>query len=321
MREAYNQLLCGVVVLNHEGVIVNANAYFQDWLQQSATQLIGTHIEQYLSVANKFIFHSYFYPTLHLTGQIQEFILHFQCNTQQLPAILSAIKTIENDVEHIYCAIMPMTKRIAYEQELRTMTKQLEQANIEKDRALQQLQLLHSEIEQKQLELIALTNTDKLTNIYNRRYIENRLAESILKAQADDFSVLILDIDFFKKVNDTYGHQKGDYVLIEIARLMKDYIGERGIVARYGGEEFLVLLYAADFDVSCSVATALNAVVRQHLFEHVQKVTISIGISTYREGDTDSMLINRADRALYYSKQHGRDRSTHFRDIENVLHS
>ena len=320
----YEQLPCGVVILDHEGIIIYANPFFSEWLQRKRHEVIGQHIEAFLSSTNKFLFHSYFYPELHTVGQIQEFVLHFERQDGvQIPAMMNAHRVTSSDEdEKVECILMPMTKRIEYEQEIRQMAKRLEAVNEEQAKAIEQLQQLQREIVQKQQELIMLTNTDKLTSIFNRRYIEERLAEHIAEAanHEDAFSVCIVDIDFFKKVNDMYGHQIGDYVLIEVARLMKECVAERGIVARYGGEEFVILLPRANRYEATHIAKSVNDCICTYLFEYVQRVTISIGVATYRVGDTESIMMNRADRALYYSKEHGRDRTTHFRDIEHVLH-
>lgn len=320
----YEQLPCGVVTLDHEGVITYANSFFSIWLKCKGHEVVGQHVERFLSLANKFIFHSHFYPQLHTDGQIQEFLLHFERHDGvQLPAMINAHRIVSEDgIEKVQCILMPMTKRIEYEQEIRQMAKRLEAVNEEQAKAIAQLQQLQQEIEQKQQELIILTNTDKLTSIFNRRYIEERLVEHIAQAQnkEDAFSVCIVDIDFFKKVNDVYGHQIGDYVLIEVARLMKECVGESGIVARYGGEEFVIVLPNTNRYDATNVANCVGDCVRTYLFEYVQHVTISIGVSTYRIGDTEAIMMNRADRALYYSKENGRDRTTHFRDIEHVLH-
>lgn len=320
----YEQLPCGVVMLNHEGVITYANTFMSTLLQRQQESLIGQHIEAFLSRANKFVFHSYFYPQLHTEGSVQEFMLHMErADGVQMPVMINAQRTLENDdEERIECILLPMTKRIEYEQELRQMTKKLERVNEQQKDALAQLTKLNEEIERKQQELITLTNTDLLTNIFNRRYMEERLAEHIVKARTmkHAFSVCILDIDYFKKVNDTYGHQIGDYVLIEVAQLLKTSVGEEGIVARFGGEEFVALLPNTTEEQSTQMAMRMNEAIRNCSFEYVQRVTISIGVSTYKDGDCETNLLNRADRALYYSKEHGRDRTTHFRDIEHVLH-
>lgn len=319
----YEQLPCSIVLLNSEGIITYANTFFCNLLQRKEHDIVGEHVERFLSTTNKFIFHSSFYPQLHMHGHVEEFVLHFErSDGVQIPLMINTKRTLYNGEEHVVCILMSMTKRIEYEQEIRTIAKKLEQVNEEQAQALAKLQQLHAEIEKKQQELVMITNTDKLTNIFNRRYIEHYLAELVeVAGQTEDaFSLCILDIDFFKKVNDTYGHQVGDYVLIEIALLMKQHVGEEGVVARYGGEEFIILLPNIAKEQAVIISNAVNEAVRTHTFEHVQRVTISIGVSTYRAGDTESMIINRADRALYYAKQHGRDRTIHFRDIEHVLH-
>ena len=318
----YEQLQCGVVILNHEGVITYANPFFKKLLQRTSEDVAGQHIEKFLSVMNKFLFHSHFYPQLHVEGVIEEFLLHVErADGVQIPVMVNA-QRMTNNAGKIECILMPMSKRIEYERELRHMTKQLEAANEQQATALLALKQLNEQIDQKRQELLTLTHTDALTNIYNRRYIEERLTEQVVRAKSQQhtFSLCIVDIDFFKKVNDTYGHQIGDYVLIEVANILNRCIGARGTVARFGGEEFIVLLPSSAQLEATHIAQRLNEAVRSYLFEYVKRVTISIGIATYRAGDHESNIVNRADRALYYSKEQGRDRTTHFRDIEHVLH-
>lgn len=320
----YEKLPCGFVILNREGIITYANNFINTLLQRPKEDMKGQHIEAFLSRTNKFIFHSYFYPRLHTEGSVQEFMLHLErVDGVQIPMMINA-HYIENvdGMKQIECIFMPMSKRIEYEQELRNMTKKLERINEQQAEALEQLTRLNEEIERRQQELILLTNTDRLTNIFNRRFIEERLTEQLADANVKRlvFSLCIIDIDFFKKVNDTYGHQIGDYVLVEVANLLKTCVGERGIVARYGGEEFLALLPEATKKEALRIAAEMNESIRRFSFEYVKHVTVSIGVATYRQGDQESNLLNRADRALYYSKENGRDRTTHFRDIEHVLH-
>ena len=126
-------------------------------------------------------------------------------------------------------------------------------------------------------------------------------------------SVLMIDIDDFKKVNDTYGHTVGDKVLKTIAQILKTKLRATDVVGRYGGEEFLVVLPETDLQAALTVAEKLRTEVAKKTFKYkdqVFKVTISLGAAQLKEGETIEELINRADQALYTSKRSGKNRTT-----------
>lgn len=163
-------------------------------------------------------------------------------------------------------------------------------------------------------------NHDALTGLYNRRYMEDTL-EKIVKdlSRGDDpLTVMILDVDFFKKFNDTYGHQAGDECLKEVANALNECVTREGdFVARYGGEEFVVVLPRSDEEGGRRVAEKLLENVRKKYIVHEKNeaapcVTISIGVTTVKPQHTDKShhYIQRADQALYASKQNGRNRYT-----------
>ena len=155
---------------------------------------------------------------------------------------------------------------------------------------------------------------DPLTSVYNRRYFETEVAKLIKKNEQNQqpFSILMLDADFFKKVNDTYGHKIGDKVLIELASKTEKALRECDIVARYGGEEFLVFLSDINAEQAYKVAERLRACIANIvvLTETGQKVTftVSIGVSSSAISNNVDMLIKTADEALYRAKQNGRNR-------------
>ena len=120
-----------------------------------------------------------------------------------------------------------------------------------------------------------------------------------------------MDIDHFKKVNDTYGHQVGDEVLAQLARILNSHARQDDVVARYGGEEFVIILPETDVDTSRTIAEQIRQVVEQAVWQ-TGKVTISIGIATVTEEDTDATILKKADQALYVSKENGRNRVSTF---------
>ncbi len=154
---------------------------------------------------------------------------------------------------------------------------------------------------------------DDLTGLHNRRYFNERLMDEVERAKrySNDLSLLLCDIDFFKNVNDTFGHPVGDKVLIWIGKTFRDRLRKTDIVARYGGEEFMIILLNTEKDKASEIAEDLRRTVAESPLpgnERV-KVSISIGISTFgAEASSFNGLISSADKALYCAKSRGRNR-------------
>ena len=158
---------------------------------------------------------------------------------------------------------------------------------------------------------------DSLTNIYNRRYVFDKLNEIVKLNKIDRqmFSLAIIDIDFFKKVNDTYGHQAGDYILKEFAEILTQSIRTDDILGRYGGEEFVLLLKDTNKQSSAQIIGRILQRIRETSFNFENneiKITFSCGISELAEIERDILtverLVNEADRRLYKAKDTGRNR-------------
>jgi len=181
--------------------------------------------------------------------------------------------------------------------------------------------------------------TDPLTGMYNRRYLDRRLTEELQRARRYEvpFSIFLLDIDHFKKVNDTYGHQLGDMVLRKLKTVIVDSVRELDVVVRYGGEEILVILPSTKVAAASELAERLRQNIEVTMMngpaldkEQPQGmgipvplapgmdkerpaifITVSIGVAGYRfsdEPDTAGKIIHRADQALYQAKEEGRNR-------------
>jgi len=156
---------------------------------------------------------------------------------------------------------------------------------------------------------------DGLTGVYNHRFFQEFLQKQMEKAEREGevFSLLMIDIDHFKKFNDRYGHQTGDLVLKEVAMVIRDGLRASDIVARYGGEEFAVVLPNVDRDDAMVVAEKIRKQIEEHNIvqeygKEVLHVTVSIGVATLTFGMTRDQLISEADRALYRAKGEGRNR-------------
>jgi len=158
-----------------------------------------------------------------------------------------------------------------------------------------------------------LSLLDPLTEIFNRRAFFE-LAGKLLnlsRRKKEPLSLLMLDIDFFKKINDSYGHIVGDELIKHIVGRIKTEVRDSDILARYGGEEFIVLLPNTDIDGAMGVAQKIRLSVEEHQYVHKKEkfnITISVGISGFREGDGIKELIHRSDEALYSAKKQGRNR-------------
>ncbi len=157
-------------------------------------------------------------------------------------------------------------------------------------------------------------NTDGLTQCYNKTYFNNQLNIEVKKSKltGSPLSLIIFDLDHFKKLNDNFGHDAGDYVLKEKAQLLRDNGIRKGdVFGRYGGEEFVVLLPKTNLKQAFEIAERLRKLIETHNFEYDGKklpVTASIGVADYRQGvNTGTDLFKRADDAVYKSKENGRN--------------
>jgi diguanylate cyclase (GGDEF)-like protein len=179
---------------------------------------------------------------------------------------------------------------------------------------------LQTAVDLLRIDLLETENvTDPLTEVYNRRYLDGRLDEEVLRSKRYtlELSVLMLDIDHFKSVNDTYGHQAGDVTLSTLGSLIKDDLRELDVVARYGGEEFLVICTNTAIDGAALVAERLRKLIESRPIEipddsrgtRTIQIRISVGVASVSPSvDSKEKLVQVADQALYRAKKEGRNR-------------
>lgn len=166
----------------------------------------------------------------------------------------------------------------------------------------------HDITDKKRIEELSVT--DKLTQLDNRLKLDEYFSIKLASARRyhTHFSVIIIDIDYFKLVNDTWGHQAGDDVLKEFAAIIKNNVRETDVVGRWGGEEFLILSANTELDGAIVLSEKLREMVSLFKFSFAGHKTASFGVSSYHDGDDEKTMIKRADEALYRAKAGGRDR-------------
>jgi diguanylate cyclase (GGDEF)-like protein len=159
-----------------------------------------------------------------------------------------------------------------------------------------------------------LANLDSLTGLYNRQAILSKLREVINRAKRykEDFSLSMLDVDLFRRVNDRYGHLTGDEVLEKIATLIRQNIRNTDVAGRYGGEEFIIILPQTDLSSALVVVERIRSVIENAEMKdsagNVFAITVSLGLSSWGPGEDAHSLVSRTDEALYKAKENGRNR-------------
>jgi len=167
----------------------------------------------------------------------------------------------------------------------------------------------HQELLEKTAELEKISATDSLTRAYNRMKMSELLGAefSRVKRYGGGFAVMMIDLDHFKLVNDTYGHPVGDQVLIQVTKLIRKELRASDSLGRWGGEEFIVLCPGIGLEGALQCAVNLRALLASTVFEDVGSQRASFGVAAYTKGDTVDSILSRADTALYQAKDNGRN--------------
>jgi len=217
--------------------------------------------------------HKYFFPFK------TETLIGSTFEYMQQSCTMGPLRDADNNIQYIFLSVQDVTEIVAYEKQL-----------------------------------FMLSVKDGLTGIYNRRYFERRLKEEFERhlRYRRPLSLIILDIDFFKKINDKFGHQCGDFILKEISRTISNNLRKIDILARYGGEEFCCLILEAQLPSALIIAERLRKTVAESQFNFkgtLIKSSISLGVSSVQnEINSSEALLKKADVALYKAKENGRNR-------------
>ena len=168
------------------------------------------------------------------------------------------------------------------------------------------------------------SNTDALTGLANRRSLDEFLRSAQIAAmeKGEPLSVFLIDIDHFKKFNDSFGHQVGDQVLRLVAKVLKENVRDQDLAARYGGEELFAVLPGADLDVCAGIADRIRQrisdarLTRRATGQEISSVTVSIGVAQFKLAESAEAMIERCDRPLYHAKRSGRNQTVTENDIQ-----
>ncbi|WP_447555060.1 GGDEF domain-containing protein [Vreelandella sp. EE22] len=163
---------------------------------------------------------------------------------------------------------------------------------------------------EKEAELERLATTDMLTGLYNRARFDALLKKEIsrLSRYTRPFSLIMLDIDFFKAINDNHGHDVGDQVLAGLGKLLKENLRKADSCARWGGEEFMILAPETSLEQAVQLAEKIRYRIKETQFSQAGRVTVSLGVIEARPNESQKSVMKRADNALYMAKEEGRDR-------------
>ncbi|PIC79661.1 GGDEF domain-containing protein [Sporosarcina sp. P18a] len=312
MDERLDLLPCGYFVLTNGWEFVEMNKTMRDILRLDK---MPRHMHDVLTVPSKVYFQTYFVPSIAVHHEIREMYLNFKVDKRPLPVLMNVSKR-----NGLYEGIVVQIKvRDEYENQLLKSKKEAEKIQQQTDEAYNKLLGLLEEVEYKQQQLLELNGElqelatrDELTGIYNRRIYRRSLDAAIDRAKLHtprSFSLLLFDIDHFKTVNDTHGHQVGDDVLKELARKLDNKIYSPDIVARIGGEEFAILFDDPDHQRNCERAEDLRSYIENTQWSTIS-ITVSMGITSFQKGDQSKYIYGRADDAQYTSKRNGRNRLT-----------
>lgn len=323
MPIAIDDLPSACLVSDDQGLILCANAEMLQLCGKTAPEVLQQPLDVLLTTGSKVFFQTHVWPTLRKEGHIREIFMHLQsAHAGRLPLYLSARRArIDHQLRYVW-QFCSWQERSRFEAELVEARRQA-QASAEQMRdAHERLRNLHLQLEQKVLATQAqyqsaaeLAYLDSLTRLGNRRSLQAAATALTGEQAAQGFSVLMVDVDHFKSINDRYGHDRGDVVLQGIARCLQHTARQGDTAVRYGGEEFCLVLPGANPAQAMQVAQRLHDEIGRQRPGDLD-ITISVGAATALDTLDDLFtVLKRADEALYAAKRQGRNRSLHRNDI------
>lgn len=292
-EQVFNMINVGLVILDEDLFVCHWNRWMELHSGIQAENIIGSPIFKFFPNLDnpkflrncksvfKFGNFSFFSQKLHhyLFPFKPDSTFGSEFNHMQQSCTMGPLREESNVVSHIYLAVQDVTEIAAYERKL-----------VEKNMQ------------------------DGLTGVYNRRFLDTKIQEEFSrhKSYHRPFSLIMCDIDLFKNVNDTYGHQCGDVVIKQIATKIESMLRDTDFLARYGGEEFCCLLPEANLEAACNLAERLRQAIEEDEVKfdgQTLKITVSFGVAYMHDGvENAETLLQMADEALYVAKKSGRNR-------------
>lgn len=321
MNERVDQAIYGMLTLTSQSTIcdINNTLLFLTGYEKKE-ELLGESLDLLMDASAQFYYYAAVYPQMEMEGECQEIYLTLKRkDASTFPVMFNAKKFSHQGQSITDCVILPMVHRQEYLKEIKTINKKLESLLEEKN-------VLHRELLDKQNELLEanerlrkLSSEDALTGIANRRAFMEQLALEIKRSKETQypFFLCLLDLDYFKAVNDLHGHQTGDLVLMEFATFFRSFFGDPHTVARFGGEEFILLLRDTGEREALERIESFRAALSGRTFGGLT-ITASFGVTTRTVEEADA-LIMQSDTALYEAKKRGRNRVVHYRSISETI--
>ncbi|GHE19748.1 sensor domain-containing diguanylate cyclase [Halomonas urumqiensis] len=312
----------GQLVVDEGGYVLAANDTLADWLDTPASNLRDTLASELFTSSARLIYLGLVGFRLAHQGSADEAHLELRLPHGRTLAVLCSAKRIAHGGGWmVLISMMPIARKHRLERELLEARQVNARQLDEKSRLIAELESLRATLEGRSQELELLNQrldrqatTDHLTGLPNRRYFEEQLTSLLSQLANQDaasaFTLALLDIDYFKSVNDTHGHGAGDRVLVTLAELIRQTLRGGDVAARIGGEEFVLMMLNTPIDAARVGVERLRLTVECHAWQKTP-ITLSIGLAAYRSGDTAESLLQRADRALYRAKARGRNRLEH----------
>jgi len=278
---------CGALVTNSARVITYINSYFTKQLLWQPNDLMGKSVDVLFTQSSRIFYQSYLIPTLLHEKVCEEMqLIIFHADGRRIPITVNASLRADGC---IYWSLFNASKRDQLYEELIKTRKTLE-------------------IQAEKLKLLA--STDELTELLNRREMKYRSGLMLEQAARSHYSVslLMLDVDHFKKINDTMGHLEGDRVLKKLGQLLKEFGRKTDLISRFGGEEFLIMLPATTKSDTLLLCLRLHKLIAE-IKVGDSSLTVSIGVSICDEPISFIDLFTQADNAVYQAKARGRNRT------------
>jgi diguanylate cyclase (GGDEF)-like protein/PAS domain S-box-containing protein len=299
---ALDQLPCGVLVFCDNSRVLSANKVLLDLLGYRREEVEGQLLDALLPLGTRVFFQTHLLPLLRLQGTVEEIHVSLQAKAGEVvPVLLNGSRNpaVDGTAVSYTCALFRIERRHAYEDELLRMRNELRDLNEQLQVSLRQIRIQ--------------ADRDELTEVLNRRALMRVLERERARAErgAIPFSVALVDLDFFKAINDNYGHITGDKVLRRFAERAQAVLRVSDALGRYGGEEFMVILPGTAAEAAGCAVERIRKATAEMTWDDVApglQVTVSAGFAGFRPGEKLEQLISRADAALYNAKRAGRNR-------------